>query len=177
MSLLVVSGAASDRSRPGVGEPPGPPVTATGDSTAAPSTALLPVVVQEALDATPLTSTGEATTGARPDRTERPEGERSERGGRRSRRGGRRRRREPGEAGGAPESVGSEGPEVPQNDGAPGMQSFDFERAPATAPRPAEATPPAREAAAAPVVTTAPRPEWTPTPPSDATREGPRSEP
>ena len=123
---------------------------------------------------------GEATTGSRPERTERPEGERSERGGRRSRRGGRRRRREPGEAGGAPESAGSEGPETSRDDGAPGPQSFDFERAPApstTAPRPVEATPPAREAAAAPVVAAAPRPEWTPTPPSDATREGPRSEP
>jgi ribonuclease E len=158
-------------------EPPGPPVTASGDSTAVPAAALLPVVVQEALDATPIAGTGEATTGARPDRTERPEGERGERGGRRSRRGGRRRRREPGEAGGAPESAGSEGPEASRDEGAPGPQSFDFERAPVTTPRPVEATPPEREPAAVPVAVSAPRPEWTPTPPSDATREGPRSEP
>ena len=161
-------------------EPPGFPVSASGDSTAAAAAALLPIIVQEASEATSATASPDANGVPRPDRTERPEGERSERGGRRSRRGGRRRRREPGEAGGAPESAGGEGPEGARDEGAPGPQSFDFERAPAPspAPRPAEATPPAREAAApTPAVVAAPRPEWTPTPPSDATREGPRSEP
>ncbi len=164
-------------------EPPGFPVSASGDATAAAAAVLLPVVVQEASETTSATAGTDAIGAPRPDRTERPEGERSERGGRRSRRGGRRRRREPGEAGGAPESAGREGPEVSRDDGAPGPQSFDFERAPvpAAAPRPAEAAPPVREAAsatvAAPVTVSAPRPEWTPTPPSDATREGPRSEP
>jgi hypothetical protein len=71
--------------------------------------------------------------------------------------------------------------------GAPGPQSFDFERLPVAAapvrpvepaapPRPAEPAAPPRAVEPAPVVPQ-PRPEWTPTPPSDATREGPRSEP
>jgi hypothetical protein len=127
---------------------------------------LLPVAIdaQAGMSAAPVASAaGEATSEsrpeARPERGDRPEGERSERSGRRSRRGGRRRRREPGEAGGASESVGSESNPPASAEGAPRPQSFDFERAPV------DHAPPA------------PRPEWTPSPPSDATREGPRSEP
>ena len=66
-------------------------------------------------------------------------------------------------------------------DSAPESRSFDFDREP---PRPAFRDAPAPVAAAVatsapvvPVTPVEPRPEWTPTPPSDATREGPRSEP
>jgi ribonuclease E len=106
---------------------------------------------------------GEATSESRPERGDRPEGERGERSGRRSRRGGRRRRREPGEAVGGTEAGGSESIPPSGSEGAPEPQSFDFERAPVE-----QATPAPRPE---------PRPEWTPGPPSDATREGPRSEP
>ena len=127
----------------------------------APAGALLPVVVQA--DTTPAPAAPEvgeaASESSRPERSDRPEGERGERSGRRSRRGGRRRRREPGEPVGATESGGGEGTSAPGNEAGPEPQSFDFERA---------ASPPAAPAA---------RPEWTPGPPSDATREGPRSEP
>ena len=124
--------------------------------------ALLPVVEQPGTTAASTAGSGtagEVTSESRPERGDRPEGERSERGGRRSRRGGRRRRREPGEVVGASEAGGSESALPAGNESAPEPQSFDFERAPA------------------PPVAPAPRPEWTPGPPSDATREGPRSEP
>jgi len=127
----------------------------------------------------------------------RPEGERGERTGRRSRRGGRRRRREPGETfggeqrpengsvedGGAPsqapasESAADFSPAresaPPRDTPPPQPGSFDFERVPERAAERAQAPP-----AALPIV----RPphevqEWTPTPPSDATRAEPRNEP
>jgi hypothetical protein len=93
----------------------------------------------------------------------------------------------------------SEGAETGGDEGAPEPQSFDFERttpvgiqaprAPQQQPRPSEFVPPAvavvtplSEPAApprdaAPAAPHEPRQEWTPGPPSDATREGPRSEP
>ena len=126
----------------------------------------LPAVVQEAVAGTP--ATGGEMTAAVP-RTDRPDRAEGERGGRRSRRGGRRRRREPGEAGAGREGAGEgEGPEIGGDAGPPGPQSFDFERI----------TP----VVSAPIVPAAspvpePRQEWTPGAPSDATREGPRSEP
>jgi len=124
---------------------------------------------------------------------ERPEGERGERTGRRSRRGGRRRRREPGESFGAeqrPENgsfdAGGSAPQAPASESAPDFSparetapprdvsrpqpgSFDFERVPDRAQAPPAALPVAR----------APHEvqEWTPTPPSDATRAEPRNEP
>ncbi len=135
--------------------------------------------------------------GQRAEQSERPEGERGERTGRRSRRGGRRRRREPGEtfAGGeqrpengsfegggpsqgpAPESAPESAPArefaPPRDMPRPQPGSFDFERVPERA---VERMP--APAAALPVV----RPphevqEWTPSPPSDATRAEPRNEP
>jgi ribonuclease E len=169
-------------------EPVAAPATTPADPVAAAAAALLPVVVQEAATTTPAADSGAAVNGSRPDRTERPEGERSERSGRRSRRGGRRRRREPGEAGGAGEPAGGESREASADMGTPEPQSFDFERAPAApvrvaeaaaAPAPAPVSVPAPVVAPRPAEAAAPepRPEWTPTPPSDATREGPRSEP
>jgi ribonuclease E len=152
----------------------------------------LPAVVQEVV------AGGEATAGTpRQDRPERPEGER---GGRRSRRGGRRRRRDSGEAGASQEGAGeSEAPEMAGDEGSPESRSFDFERTtpldsqqprpPQQQSRPADFVPPAMAAAApasepaappreaAPAPVSEPRQEWTPAPPSDATREGPRSEP
>jgi hypothetical protein len=101
-------------------------------------------------------------------------------------------------------AVEGAGPEPGGDEGAPEPQSFDFERttpidvqqprqsAPQTptatfvpppspvtaAPPPPAAAPPApAPATVAPVAAHEARPEWTPTPPSDATREGPRSEP
>jgi len=129
--------------------------------------------------------------------TERPEGDRGERTGRRSRRGGRRRRREPGDTPGGeqrPENGSFEGggaqspapafasapdssparESVPPRDMPPPQAgSFDFERVPERAAERTQAPP-----AAVPIV----RPlhevqEWTPTPPSDATRAEPRNEP
>jgi ribonuclease E len=169
-------------------EPTAAPATTPTDPAALAAAALLPVVVQEAAAATPAADPGEAVNGSRPDRTERPEGERSERSGRRSRRGGRRRRREPGEAGGAGEPTGGESPVESGGMSAPEPQSFDFERAPAAPvrspetnapPAPAPVSVPASVATSRPAEPPAPEPrrEWTPTPPSDATREGPRSEP
>jgi ribonuclease E len=139
------------------------------------------------------TAGGVAAEGPRGDQPERSEGERGERSGRRSRRGGRRRRREPGESSGFEprgDAGGTvEGSQVPPqaSDVAPIREtqpsaneatrlqtgSFDFERVPERV-----IVPVATETAALPVV----RPphdvqEWTPTPPSDATREAPRSEP
>lgn len=83
--------------------------------------------------------------------------------------------------------MGAEPPVLgePQGNGtqgsAPEPRSFDFDREP---PRPAFPDAPASAAASVatpapviPVTAVEPRPEWTPTPPSDATREGPRSEP
>jgi hypothetical protein len=144
-----------------------PAVPAPGATSFEPSAVaaggLLAVVDQAVTTAAPADApaSGDATIESRPERGDRPEGERSERGGRRSRRGGRRRRREPGEAGGATEAGANENAPPAVNEGTqgPGPQSFDFERTPAQ-----------------PVAPT-PRPEWTPGPPSDATREGPRSEP
>lgn len=87
----------------------------------------------------------------------------------------------------------NEAPETAGAEGGPESQSFDFGRgAPAEnrPPRPVEAAPPRVDAPSpapvtaaapapmpAPVVAHEPRQEWTPAPPSDATREGPRSEP
>jgi ribonuclease E len=132
--------------------------------------------------------------GQQAEQAARPEGERGERTGRRSRRGGRRRRREPGETigGGEPrpdngssEESGapSQGPtsesapdfapareSVPERDmPRPQPGSFDFERVPERAQAPPAALPivrPPHEVQ-----------EWTPTPPSDATRAEPRNEP
>jgi ribonuclease E len=124
----------------------------------------LPTVVADA-SAGAVNTGGEMVAGG--PRQDRPERQDGERGGRRSRRGGRRRRRDPGEMGAGQEGAGeSEAPESAGAEGGPESQSFDFGRsAPAPAPMPA------------PVVAHEPRQEWTPAPPSDATREGPRSEP
>jgi ribonuclease E len=128
--------------------------------------------------------TGDSMT-SRPDRPERAEGER---GGRRSRRGGRRRRREgPGDVQGAGGGGGGESDAGSQTD-APEAQSFDFERPPPAASRVVDSAPgrdwtpaptpqPPVAVESAPRVEREQRPEWTPTPPSDATREGPRNEP
>jgi ribonuclease E len=122
----------------------------------------------------------EGTSPAEGQRAEQPERVEGERGGRRSRRGGRRRRRDGGEQfGGEPRNEGrpaeaaapvasAVGSDLP-----PGSRSFDFSR-----PAEGAAERPPVEATTPPVV----RPpheaqEWTPAPPSDATREGPRSEP
>jgi ribonuclease E len=128
----------------------------------------------------------DAAATPRTDRPDRPEGER---GGRRSRRGGRRRRREGGGEAGVRDSGGgeAEGSDAPGDAPASESRSFDFEREPssqaprpveaAPAPRPLELTPPTPSAAPpAPPVVHEPR-EWTPSPPSDVTREAPRSEP
>lgn len=100
---------------------------------------------------------------------------------------------------------GGGGPATGNDTGVPEAQSFDFERTTpvdvqpqrSAPPRPVEFTPPAPVAApvsapvapavaavsaptpapVAPPAVQEPRPEWTPVPPSDATREGPRSEP
>jgi ribonuclease E len=132
----------------------------------------MPVAGQETL-AAPQHASDAARPTPRPERTDRPERVEGERTGRRSRRGGRRRRREPGEA-----PLGAEPPVLGE---APEPRSFDFDREP---PRPAFRDAPAAAAASVaasapvvPVTAVEPRPEWTPTPPSDATREGPRSEP
>lgn len=81
------------------------------------------------------------------------------------------------------------GPESGGDEGAPEPQSFNFERttpvetqptrpvAPPPQPAPAAFTPPPAPVPAAPAPAHEPRPEWTPAPPNDATREGPRSEP
>jgi ribonuclease E len=138
------------------------------------------------------TAGGAPAEGQRGDQPERSEGERGERSGRRSRRGGRRRRREPGESFGFEPrgDAGSvEGSSVPPQatDGAPireaqpstsevtrpHMGSFDFERVPDRVAVPAPVEPAALPAVRPPHDVQ----EWTPTPPSDATREGPRSEP
>jgi ribonuclease E len=146
----------------------------------------------------PARTEGAAPTEApRSESAPRAEGERGpgERSGRRSRRGGRRRRREPGEGPANAESQGV----APVSTGSTetGSRQEHVASAPVPGPvgaRPAEAAPPAPqngsfdfahrpeparyEPPAPPVV----RPshdvqEWTPTPPNDATREGPREEP
>ena len=86
----------------------------------------------------------------------------------------------------------SEAPEMVGNEAAPEPRSFDFERTtpvevqPPRAPAPnftpapvpmAAPVPTPAPTATAPAPAHEPRPEWTPAPPSDATREGPRSEP
>ncbi len=122
-----------------------------------------------------------APVGEGQQRGEQPERAEGERTGRRSRRGGRRRRRDGGEQfGGEPRGEGrpteAAAPAASAAGGdfaAPGPRSFDFGRPPEG---PVERPP--VEAAPLPVV----RPphevqEWTPGPPSDATREAPRSEP
>jgi ribonuclease E len=150
---------------PKASSPPTPvaPVVTSLEPSAVAAGGLLAVVDQAVTTTAPpdAPASGDTTFESRPERGDRPEGERSERGGRRSRRGGRRRRREPGEAGAATETGANENapPAIDEGTQGPGPQSFDFERTPAQ-----------------PVATT-PRPEWTPGPPSDATREGPRSEP
>jgi ribonuclease E len=141
----------------------------------------VPVAGQEP-SAAPQQASDAAGPTPRPERTDRPDRVEGERTGRRSRRGGRRRRREPGEAplGAEPPVMGEAQGNGPQ-DSTPGPRSFDFDGEP---PRPAFRDAPAPAAAAVatsapvvPVTAVEPRPEWTPTPPSDATREGPRSEP
>jgi len=150
----------------------------------------LPSVVQEASSGS---AVGGADATAAPPRQDRPERAEGERTGRRSRRGGRRRRRDSGEAVAGQDAAGdTDGPGRSGDDRTAESRSFDFERTPAATPqpRPAESSPPppaaAAPAAAAPVVAAPaatpipahePRQEWTPAPPSDATREGPRSEP
>jgi ribonuclease E len=117
--------------------------------------AALPMVVEGVTGDTVASDSADSAS-PRTERPERPEGERT---GRRSRRGGRRRRREPSEFGSSSTpATGGSGDAAPAGeDRPPAPQSFDFDR-------------PAGAAAE-------PRPEWTPTPPSDATREAPRSEP
>jgi ribonuclease E len=100
-------------------------------------------------------------------RSDQPERAEGERGGRRSRRGGRRRRREPGEQFGGEQ----------RNDGRPTEGGEPARELHPNRPNGGRSTTPV-ESAPLPVV----RPthevaEWTPGPPSDATREGPRSEP
>jgi ribonuclease E len=143
----------------------------------------LPVVGQD-VTAMPQPSGDTSTAAQRPERTDRPDRQEGERTGRRSRRGGRRRRREPGEAPNAaePSTSSGEGQGNGARESAPEARSFDFDREPARpAFKPAGAAPPVNAPAGAPVSAPAqagePRPDWTPTPPSDATREGPRSEP
>jgi ribonuclease E len=141
----------------------------------------MPVTGQEP-SATPQQASEVARPTPRPDRADRPDRAEGERTGRRSRRGGRRRRREPGEG-----PVGAEPPVLGESQGsgtqdsAAESRSFDFDREPAR-PASRDAAGPAAAAASTvapviPITAVEPRPEWTPTPPSDATREGPRSEP
>jgi ribonuclease E len=157
-----------------------------------------PRVEQQRAPQPPRTDTSAGPVdGRQAEQTERPEGERGERTGRRSRRGGRRRRREPGETFGGeqrPENGSFEGggapSPAPASESAPAFSparesaperdmpppqpgSFDFERVPERAAERIQAPP-----ASVPIV----RPphevqEWTPTPPSDATRAEPRNEP
>ena len=141
---------------PGAAPPPLRPDTTEIPAGIAATTAVagLPAVIESGTGGI---AGGSSTDGApaRPERPDRAEGERS---GRRSRRGGRRRRRDSGESGqGAAPPGGVDVSESTSADRGPSPQSFDFE------PPPPAAVPA--------------RPEWTPTPPSDATREGPRSEP
>jgi len=126
-----------------------------------------------AMPASNLETTGPAAdagaAGTNAPRPERAEGERS---GRRSRRGGRRRRRDSGDFGAGPDTAAeAEGPDTGGNGGIAESRSFDFDRGPSEAPPPSPAYAPP------PAPVTEARPAWTPTPPSDATREGPRSEP
>jgi len=134
-----------------------------------------------------------SATGGRP---ERAEGERS---GRRSRRGGRRRRRDSGDGSAAEQGRDARPADSADNSSTGSQQGDSGERRPGSqgepprssqgpAPestsasgQPREWTPPrAAEASPAPDASRSasePRTEWTPSPPSDATREGPRSEP
>jgi hypothetical protein len=114
----------------------------------------LPAVAEVATGSMDTTGPADATQ----PRDERPGRTEGERGGRRSRRGGRRRRRDSSEFNaGAAGADAAQSPASTTEERPPAPQSFDFDR-------------PAVAAAE-------PRPDWTPTPPSDATREGPRSEP
>jgi ribonuclease E len=111
-------------------------------------------------------------------RADRPEGER---GPRRSRRGGRRRRRDQDDGyTSAPRPEGVNGGDMqvatpnfgrpPENASRPPAPDFGRSVAgPATSPAPVQSPPP--------VPAVPPRSDWTPSPPSDATREEPRSEP
>jgi ribonuclease E len=148
-----------------------------------PAAAVMPVPVAGQEPSAAPQQAGDATGPTpRPERTDRPDRAEGERTGRRSRRGGRRRRREPGEAPlGAEPPVMGEAQGNGTQDSAPESPSFDFDREPPRAafrdgPAPAAAAV-ATSAPVVPVTAVEPRPEWTPTPPSDATREGPRSEP
>jgi hypothetical protein len=116
----------------------------------------MPVTGQEP-SAAPQQASEAARPTPRPDRADRPDRAEGERTGRRSRRGGRRRRREPGEG-----PVGAEPPVLGE---AQGTGTQDSAAVASTV------------APVIPITAVEPRPEWTPTPPSDATREGPRSEP
>jgi ribonuclease E len=128
----------------------------------------------------PRADTPTPAEGPRPEQNDRPEGDRGERTGRRSRRGGRRRRRDPGESFGAErpsEAAATDDASAapaPLSDGPPPLPgSFDFDRVPERSADRAPVEPPSL-----PIV----RPthevqEWTPLPPSDATREEPRNEP
>jgi ribonuclease E len=154
----------------------------------------LPLAGQANAEAGAGSTEGAAATGGRPERAE------GERGGRRSRRGGRRRRRDTGDGGGAEQ--GRDARPVDSAEGAttesrqadagerrpgsqgerpPGPQGSTPESPPAgEQPRQWDRPPRAAEAsgpAAPPASAAEPRTEWTPSPPSDATREGPRSEP
>jgi hypothetical protein len=80
---------------------------------------------------------------------------------------------------GAGQEGSSEGeaPGMGGNEASPESRSFDFERTTPVEVQPPRAATPNFTPAPAPVPAPEPRPEWTPAPPSDATREGPRSEP
>ena len=117
----------------------------------------------------------DATAATDRTRPERAEGSRS---GRRSRRGGRRRRRDSGEQGSpAPQSNGGES-RGSEGGGTSAQQQSREPAALLPSPEPRvplprnEGAQPARESSAA-----EPREPWTPSPPSDATRQLPREEP
>jgi ribonuclease E len=141
---------------PGTTNPPTqrPETVAIPPESAIAPAAALPMVVEPVTQGAADSAPAEVAPPRR-ERPDRPEGERS---GRRSRRGGRRRRRDTGEPGGtAPVVTGIDAAEPTTADREPASPPPDFDR-------------PAIEV-------TTPRPDWTPTPPSDATREAPRSEP
>ena len=150
------------------------PNAPVGRSEPAPATAQQ----SAAVEGEPVSTRAEQTPATERTRPERAEGSRS---GRRSRRGGRRRRRDSGEQGNpAPkpnggdsrgsEDSGASAPQQPQEPAA--LLPSPEPRLPLPrneGPRPEKDTP-----APAPAE---PREAWTPSPPSDATRQQPRDEP
>jgi len=167
-----------------------------GESSPGPASAVVIPLPRAGHESPETAAKGEAT-GSASGRPERADGERT---GRRSRRGGRRRRRDSGDSGAAGEAgretqardksgatgveprTSDAGDRRPQGQGdspgtppaAPPSGEPEREwRPPAAPPRTAEVSAPA----SAPPGVNEPRTEWTPAPPSDATREGPRSEP